>query len=106
MLNIGELGSKIRSLRQQRGLTAAQLAEQAGLSRTTLYHLEQGRGNIEMSRFLSLCRALGVELDLQPARAMEAIAADVGGREPTALQRRLGERSRAAPAFSSRSSDR
>lgn len=94
MLNISELGTKIRSLRKQRGLTAAALAGQAGLSRTTLYHLEQGRGNIEMSRFLSLCRALEVELDLQPARAIEAIVANAGGRELTALQRRLDERSR------------
>ena len=42
IVRIQELGSEIRKVRQARGLTQAQLARAAGLSRETLNLLESG----------------------------------------------------------------
>lgn len=61
------LGAAIRHYRQQAGLTQAELAERAGLHRTYLSALEQGRQTEQLKRILRLLKQLGVRMTLERA---------------------------------------
>jgi transcriptional regulator with XRE-family HTH domain len=50
----------VRLLREQRGLSLAELARQAGLAKQTLSKLEQGTGNPTVDTLFSIAGALGV----------------------------------------------
>jgi transcriptional regulator with XRE-family HTH domain len=50
----------VRILREQRGLSLAELARQAGLAKQTLSKLEQGTGNPTVDTLFSIATALGV----------------------------------------------
>ncbi|GHE61755.1 DNA-binding protein [Streptomyces capitiformicae] len=50
----------VRLLREQRGLSLAELARQAGLAKQTLSKLEQGAGNPTVDTLFSISTALGV----------------------------------------------
>jgi len=50
----------VRLLREQRGLSLAELARQAGLAKQTLSNLEQGTGNPTVDTLFSISTALGV----------------------------------------------
>lgn len=54
-----ELGKRIASLRIDRNLTQAALAEQAGVSKRTVERLESGAVSTQLSGFLRICRVLG-----------------------------------------------
>ena len=53
----------IRAWREHRGLTQAQLAEQAGVGQSYVAMLEAGERKGSVTRLRALARALGVELD-------------------------------------------
>lgn len=61
------LGAAIRHYREQAGLSQAELAEQAGLNRTYLSTLEQGRETEQLKRILRVLRQLGVRMTLERA---------------------------------------
>jgi HTH-type transcriptional regulator/antitoxin HipB len=61
------LGEAIRHYRRQAGLTQAELAERAGLNRTYLSALEQGRETEQLKRLLRVLRHLGVRMKLEKA---------------------------------------
>jgi transcriptional regulator with XRE-family HTH domain len=61
------LGQAIRHYRQEAGLTQAELAERAGLNRTYLSALEQGRETEQLKRLLRVLRQLGVRMTLAKA---------------------------------------
>lgn len=61
------LGAAIRHYRQEAGLSQAELAEDAGLNRTYLSDLEQGRETEQVKRILRLLRRLGVRMTLEKA---------------------------------------
>lgn len=50
----------VRILREQRGMSLAELARQAGLAKQTLSKLEQGTGNPTVDTLFSIAAALGV----------------------------------------------
>jgi transcriptional regulator with XRE-family HTH domain len=56
------LGRRIRRLREDVGLTLAQLAEKAELSPKHLGELERGRGNPSLSKMEKLVEALDISL--------------------------------------------
>ena len=56
------VGQRLRSARERRGLSAAELARRAGLSRRTLTEIEAGRANPTLSKLAALAGAAGVEL--------------------------------------------
>jgi transcriptional regulator with XRE-family HTH domain len=58
----GQLGARVRQLRQSKRLTQEQLAERAGLSQKFVGELERGRGNPTLTTLAALGEALGVEL--------------------------------------------
>ncbi len=61
------LGAAIRHYRQQAGLSQAELAERAGLHRSYLSALEQGRETEQVKRILRLLKQLGVRMTLEEA---------------------------------------
>lgn len=60
-----DLGEVIRAVREQRGLTQAQLAERIGAPRTYLSDLERGASTTALTRILKALDALDVDLELQ-----------------------------------------
>ncbi len=61
------IGPAIRRYREEAGLTQSQLAEMAGLNRTYLSDLEQGKETEQMRRILRVLKLLGVRATLQKA---------------------------------------
>jgi DNA-binding XRE family transcriptional regulator len=61
------LGPALRHYREQAGLTQAELAEMAGLHRSYLSALEQGKKTEQLSRLLLLFKLLGVRATLEEA---------------------------------------
>ncbi len=76
-------GRNIRRLRTAAGLSLADLAAAADVSKTTLHGLEQGEGNPTLSTLWALATALGVslgELLEPPAPPVAVVRADEGPR--------------------------
>ncbi|GID25546.1 helix-turn-helix domain-containing protein [Paractinoplanes brasiliensis] len=78
------IGEQFTAWRKLQGLTAEQVSERAGISRTTLRRVENGDTGVGVQALLSVARALGVldaivtatdpyETDLGRARADEAL---------------------------------
>lgn len=89
---LGAIGSQLATWRRLRGLTAAQVADRAGVSRGTVVALETGRG-ASLENALRVARALGV-LDLL-AKAADPYETDLGrARAEEALPRRVRSSSR------------
>jgi HTH-type transcriptional regulator/antitoxin HipB len=61
------LGDAIRHYRTAAGLTQAQLAEMAGLQRSYLSELENGKETEQLKRILRVLRQLGVRMMLDEA---------------------------------------
>jgi transcriptional regulator with XRE-family HTH domain len=60
---LGAVGPRLRALRQQRGMTLAELAETTGISVSTLSRLESGGRRPTLELLLPLARAYQVTLD-------------------------------------------
>jgi HTH-type transcriptional regulator / antitoxin HipB len=61
------VGPAIRSYREEAGLTQQELADMAGLHRSYLSDLEQGKETEQLRRILRLLKLLGVRATLQKA---------------------------------------
>lgn len=70
------MGSHLATWRRLRGLTAAQVAERAGISRPTLTSLEAGGGGTSLENVLRVARALGVMEEI--VGAIDPYESDVG----------------------------
>lgn len=60
---LGAVGSRLKQLRQRRDITLSDLAEEAGISTSTLSRLEAGLRRPTLEQLLPLARAYGVTLD-------------------------------------------
>ena len=68
-MRLQELGYEIRKARAARGLTQAQLAQAAGLSRTTLNQLENGLfPDLGVKKVQSILDRLGLDLAVEPVQ--------------------------------------
>lgn len=65
-----DFGRAVRHLRQERGLTQAELADRLGLGRTSVTNLERGAQNLPLSMLPELASALGIDLLRLVATAM------------------------------------
>lgn len=59
------IGQMIRQAREKKGLTPAQLALEAGLSRTHIYRIEEGKYSFNLDTIAILCEVLGLEINLE-----------------------------------------
>jgi transcriptional regulator with XRE-family HTH domain len=58
------LGEQTRLARLRRELSASQIAERAGISRTTLYKMENGDPGVTIGAWVKVLYALNLERDL------------------------------------------
>ena len=59
-----EMGENIKLARLRRKLTAGQVAERAGISRSTLWQVEKGLPSVAMGTYAQILFVLGLEKDL------------------------------------------
>jgi transcriptional regulator with XRE-family HTH domain len=57
-----DIGTRLRALRKQRGMTLEQVASDAGLTRGFLSHLERGGTSASIGSLYRICDSLGVEI--------------------------------------------
>ncbi len=85
------LANSIATWRKLRGLTQAQLAERADVSRGVIHRLEAADGGVSVENLLRILRALGIQ-DLL-AEALDPLASDIGRlRSEEELPRRVRPR--------------
>lgn len=69
-MNVAEkLGARIQKLRTERGLSQEELADQSGLHRTYISHIERGSRNITV---VGLCK-VAKGLKLTPSELMDGV---------------------------------
>lgn len=60
-----EMGENIKLARLRRKLTAEQVAERVGISRSTLWQVEKGLPSVSLGTYAQVLFVLGLEKDLQ-----------------------------------------
>jgi transcriptional regulator with XRE-family HTH domain len=65
---LSDLGARVAEARKTGGHTATSTARQANRSRDILHRLERGE-DVSVSSLLDILRAIGIQLELTPARA-------------------------------------
>ncbi len=63
MARLDTVGQRINYIRSEQGLTLERLAEQAGISKSFLWEVEQDRSDISGRRLLRVANALGASLE-------------------------------------------
>jgi transcriptional regulator with XRE-family HTH domain len=71
-----QIGADVAAWRRLRGLTSAQVADRAGVSRDTVSRLETGNGSVSLENVLRIARALGIVDRL--VAAVDPYTTDVG----------------------------
>ena len=64
-MEIEEIGKKIKELREERGLTVRELAEQSGVIYVNISKLENGKYNASIAILNKLLEVLGAELRIE-----------------------------------------
>lgn len=70
------LAESLARWRKLRGLTQAQLAERAGVSRGVIRRIEAADGGVSVENLLRISRALGIQDAL--TEALDPLASDIG----------------------------
>lgn len=73
---VRQMTTDLASWRKLRGLTQAQIAERAGVSRDTILRMEAGDGGVSLENILRVSRALGIMDGL--TRATDPYETDLG----------------------------
>jgi transcriptional regulator with XRE-family HTH domain len=60
---LAQTGENIKLARKRRSLTTIQVAERAGIDRTTLYHIEKGNPRVSLGAYFNVLRVLGLQDD-------------------------------------------
>jgi transcriptional regulator with XRE-family HTH domain len=58
-----QMGENIKLARKRRKLTVMQVAERAGIDRSTLYYIEKGNPSVSMGAYFNVLRVLGLHDD-------------------------------------------
>jgi transcriptional regulator with XRE-family HTH domain len=58
-----QMGENIKLARKRRNLTTIQVAERAGINRSTLYHIEKGNPGVSLGAYFNVFRVLGLQDD-------------------------------------------
>ena len=81
------MGESIKLARLRRKLSAKQVAERAGIGRTTLVEIEKGSPSVSLGNYAQVLMVLGLEKDL-----LQIAADDVLGRKIQDAGLKTGER--------------
>jgi transcriptional regulator with XRE-family HTH domain len=57
------LGENVKLARKRRKLTTLQVAERAGIDRSTLYQIEKGNPRVSLGAYFNVFRVLGLQDD-------------------------------------------
>ena len=68
-----ELGEDIKLARLRRKLSTEQIAERAGISRSTLWQIEKGLPNVSMGYYAQVLFVLGLEKNISVMAADDAL---------------------------------
>ncbi len=60
---LGQMGENIKLARKRRKLTTVQVAERAGIARSTLYLVEKGDSSVSMAAYFNVLIVLGLQND-------------------------------------------
>lgn len=63
-LLLGRMGENIKLARRRRKLTTTQVAERAGIARSTLYQVEKGEASVAFGAYFNVLRVLGLQDDI------------------------------------------
>lgn len=58
-----QVGENIKLARKRRKLTTIQVAERAGIDRTTLYKIEKGNGSVSIAAYMNTLRVMSLQND-------------------------------------------
>jgi DNA-binding XRE family transcriptional regulator len=58
-----KVGENIKLARKRRSLTTIQVAERAGIDRSTLYEIEKGKSSVSLGAYFNTLRVLGLQDD-------------------------------------------
>ncbi len=59
-----QMGEQIKLARKRRKLTTIQVAERAGIARSTLYLVEKGDTSVALGAYFNVLRVLGLQNDI------------------------------------------
>ena len=82
-----EMGNKLKAARTRKGLSQRELAAKTGLLQAQISKIENGASDLRLSSLIALSRALDLELELIPRRALPAVEALVRDVESFAERR-------------------
>lgn len=71
-----QLSAHLRSLREARGMSQAELGRMLGVNQPRIARIEADPGAVSVDQFMRLLSALGVQLVLSPAHLPELKAAE------------------------------
>lgn len=61
---LGQMGQNIKLARRRRKFTTIQVAERAGIARSTLYLIEKGDSSVAFGAYFNVLRVLGLQEDI------------------------------------------
>jgi transcriptional regulator with XRE-family HTH domain len=79
---MGDLGALVRSARNARGMTQADLAARLHMSRDWVVRLEKGHPRLEAQRVLDALRVVGVNLEATAPAAPPTVRSKPNQRKP------------------------
>lgn len=68
-----QVGENIRLARKRRKLTTIQVAERAGIDRSTLYQIEKGSPSVSIGAYFNVLRVLGLQDDFLQLAAKDEL---------------------------------
>lgn len=67
-----QVGEQLKLARKRRKLTTVQVAERAGIARSTLYLIEKGEASVALGAYFNVLKVLGLQEDILKLGADDA----------------------------------
>lgn len=87
-----DLGENLRLARLRRRLSAEQVAERAGISRSTLHLMENGSAGTSLGKLMQVLSVLGLERDLSAIGSNDVLGRKLEDARLTETRRRAPKR--------------